>query len=376
MSALHEVELPRADRNAGVAESDAESGAVEVRPGYRAVVLRSPGGRLSMRLGVRHAIVVSALLLVATAIAVVSLGSGDFAVAPQEVLATLLGGGDHRARLVVLDWRMPRVLLALVFGAALGASGAIFQSLTRNPLGSPDIIGFDAGAYSGALLVITTVGTGYAAVAGGALLGGLGTAAIVYLLAFRRGSQGFRLIIVGIGVTAMLASVNTWIILNADLQIALAAGAWGSGSLNAVGWAQAVPALIVLAALACAVATLPRGMRALDLGDDAAVALGVRAGRMRLALVVVGVGCTAAVTAAAGPIAFVSLAAPQLARRLTRSAGVTVGAAAAMGALLLIASDFAAQRLLPGAQLPVGVVTVCAGGLYLSWLLVTETRRR
>ncbi|MBL3687216.1 iron-enterobactin ABC transporter permease [Leucobacter zeae] len=329
-----------------------------------------------MRLGVRHAIVVSALLLVATAIAVVSLGSGDFAVAPQEVLATLLGGGDHRARLVVLDWRMPRVLLALVFGAALGASGAIFQSLTRNPLGSPDIIGFDAGAYSGALLVITTVGTGYAAVAGGALLGGLGTAAIVYLLAFRRGSQGFRLIIVGIGVTAMLASVNTWIILNADLQIALAAGAWGSGSLNAVGWAQAVPALIVLAALACAVATLPRGMRALDLGDDAAVALGVRAGRMRLALVVVGVGCTAAVTAAAGPIAFVSLAAPQLARRLTRSAGVTVGAAAAMGALLLIASDFAAQRLLPGAQLPVGVVTVCAGGLYLSWLLVTETRRR
>lgn len=344
--------------------------------GYRSLTLRTRSERLGVLIRLRPLLVVATLLLAAFATAVVSLGVGDYAVPIPDVVATLFGAGTPKSQLVVLSWRMPRVLLALALGAALGAAGAIFQSLTRNPLGSPDIIGFDSGAYLGALLVITTVGTGYAAVAGGSLLGGLATALVVYLLAYRRGFHGFRLIIVGIAVSAMLASASTWIILNTDLTIALAASAWGSGSLNAVGWGQAAPAVVVLLMLWVAVGFLARGMHALEVGDDAATALGIRSGRVRLGLVVVGVGFTATATAAAGPIAFVSLAAPQLARRLTRSAGVTLSGSAAMGALLLVASDLIAQRIFAPAQLPVGVVTVCLGGAYLIWLLISEARRR
>lgn len=350
--------------------------AASVALGYRAIVLRSRDGRLGMRIRVRHAVVVAVLLAAALAIGVVSLGTGDYAVPLGDVVATLLGQGDRRSQLVVLDWRMPRVLLALGLGAALGAAGAIFQSLTRNPLGSPDLIGFDAGAYAAALLVITTVGTGFVAIAGASVVGGLATALLVYLLAYRRGFQGFRLIIVGIAVSAMLSSLNTWIILNADLYVALAAGAWGSGSLNAVGWEQARPTVVILAALWAVSALLAGRMHLLELGDDAAIALGMRTQRVRLGLVGLGVAFTATATAAAGPIAFVSLAAPQLARRLARSAGVTLAASAAMGALLLVASDFVAQRLFAPTQLPVGVITVCVGGAYLIWLLVKEGRRR
>ena len=353
----------------------AEAAAWRVDPGYRTITLSSRSGTLRLRLRVRYLIVVALLLAATTVAGVLALGTGDYAIAVGDVVRTLFGQGDRRMRLVVLEWRMPRVLLGLVLGAALGAAGAIFQSLTRNPLGSADIIGFDAGAYTGALLVITTVGTGYAMVASAAIGGGLGTAVVVYLIAYRRGFQGFRLIIVGIAVAAMLSSLNTWIMLHADLYMALAAGAWGSGSLNAVGWEQAIPATIVLIPLWVAAAALARRMHLLEMGDDAAVALGVRTHRTRLWLVTLGVALTAVATAAAGPIAFVSLAAPQLARRLTRSAGVTLAASAAMGALLLTASDLAAQRLFAPTQLPVGVITVAFGGVYLIWLLIREARR-
>ncbi|WP_127795127.1 iron chelate uptake ABC transporter family permease subunit [Agromyces sp. LHK192] len=338
--------------------------------------LRTPRGGFGTVIGVRHVVVVAALLLIASAVGVVSLGTGDFAVPVGDVIATLFGGGDRRSQLVVLDWRMPRVALALMLGAALGASGAIFQSLTRNPLGSPDIIGFDAGAFTGALIVITTVGTGYLATAAGALGGGLAAAVVVYLLAYRRGFHGFRLIIVGIAVASMLASVNTWLLLVNDQMFAMAAAAWGAGSLNIVGWEQAVPAAGVLLVLWAVTASLARSMHVLELGDDAATALGVNVRRRRLALVVVGVALTATATAAAGPIAFIALAAPQLARRLTRSAGVTIAASAAMGAVLLSASDFVAQHAFSPLQLPVGIITVSVGGLYLIWLLIMEVRRR
>ncbi len=342
--------------------------------GRRLLVLR--GRTVSGLLDLRVLAVVLALVAAALAVAVVSLGTGDLEIAPSRVLETLGGGGTRVERLVVLEWRLPRTLTALLIGAALGASGAIFQSLTRNPLGSPDIIGFNVGAYTGALAVILLVGPGYYGVAAGALAGGLATAFVVYLLAFSGGATGFRLIIVGIAVTAMLQSINTWIILRADLQTAMAAATWGAGTLNGISWAQAVPVAVVFAVLLPAVVGVAGRMPVLELGDDAAAALGLRPERSRIALVVVGVALAAVAAAAAGPISFVALAAPQLARRLTRSAGVTIAPAAAMGAFLLVASDHLAQNLFAPTRLPVGVVTVSVGGVYLIWLLARETRRR
>lgn len=326
-------------------------------------------------LDVRTILTCTALAGLTALIGLVALASGDFELTIPEVVVATFGYGDEFAYTVVVEWRMPRVLASIVFGAALGVSGAIFQSLTRNPLASPDIVGFSAGSYTGALIVIILIGGSYLDVAGGALLGGLATAAVVYLLAFKRGVQGFRLIIVGIAISSMLGSLNTWLLLTAKLEVAMSAAVWGAGSLNAINWDQAGVGSVVVVLLLCAAVALARPLRQLELGDDAAKAAGVSAERSRLVLIVVGVALTATVTAAAGPIAFVSLAAPQIARRLARTPGVALAPAACFGALLLCAADYSAQHLLPTA-LPVGIVTIVFGGGYLVWLLISEARRR
>lgn len=340
-------------------------------------VLQAPATRPRQRSSrARTAVVVGGLLVLALLVAVYLLGSGDVRVSPGDAVRAVFGAGEPADVLAVRQWRLPRVLSALLVGAMLGTAGAIFQSLTRNPLGSPDVIGFNTGAYTGALVVLLVFGSSSPlGVTAGALIGGLGTAVAVYLLAYRQGVQGFRLIIVGIALSAMLTAANSWLILKAELPQAIGAAQWGAGSLNDATWGSTV-AVGVAAALVlvpCLWATRP--LRQLELGDDLAAALGLRVEPARRALLVLGVLLTAVSTAGYGPIAFVALAAPQLARRLTGATGAGLGAAAAMGALLLVASDGLAQRLVPGGTLPVGVVTVCVGGSYLVWLLIREARR-
>ncbi len=312
--------------------------------------------------------------LVAMAMAIWSLSSGALPLSASQVVNALLGEGPRQISLVVVEWRLPRVALAFLLGAALAMSGAIFQSLTRNPLGSPDIIGFSAGSYTGALVVILLLSGGYYETAAGALIGGIVTAMAVYLLAYRRGVQGFRLIVVGIGVAAMLSAFNAWMIREADLQVAMSAAIWGAGSLNGLGFEQLAPVVGALAVITPLTLLLSRPMRQLEMGDDVARASGVNANRTRLALMVLGVALTAIVTAAAGPISFIALAAPQIARRLTRAAGVALIPSALTGGLLLLAADWAAQHAF-GVQLPVGVMTVSIGGFYFIWLLIREGRK-
>lgn len=344
--------------------------------GRASVVVRTrwASGRIDVRLGA----VSGALGVLAVVVAVLALGVGDYPLAPARVLGALAGGGTGFERTVVVEWRLPVALAAVAFGALLGLGGAVFQSLTRNPLGSPDVIGFDAGAYTAVVVTVLVVGsTGYWATAAAALAGGLATAGVVYLLAHRGGLAGFRLVVVGIGVSAVLGSVNGYLVTRADVEDALTVGFWGAGSLSRLTWASVLPALALAACVALACAALVPAMRRLELGDDVAVALGTRVGRARLGLLVVGVASTALVTAAAGPIGFVALAAPQVARRLTRSPGVSPLSAAATGAALLscahLASLGTAQVFRP---VPVGLITVCLGGTYMIALLVRETRRR
>jgi iron complex transport system permease protein len=323
----------------------------------------------------RHAAVTGSLVLAIVVLALVALATGDYPLSVPEVVTAMFATDGGFDTTIVLEWRLPRVLVALAFGAALAVSGAVFQSLTRNPLGSPDIIGFATGSYTGALVALTLVGTSYLSMTAGAIVGGLLTALVVYLLAFRRGIQGFRLIIVGIAMTAMLHGFNTWLLLRAQVEVAMAASIWEAGSISLVSWEQALPAFVALAVLGACVLVLSGGMRQLEIGDDAARAHGLRVEPTRLALLVVGVALTAVVTASAGPIVFVALAAPQIATRLTRSAGLPLVASALTGALLLLAADLVAQHALPTA-VPVGVVTVVIGGAYLIALLVRQARRR
>jgi len=321
---------------------------------------------------------INVVLIVFAAIsAVLAVSLGEYPLSPQQVVQALLGHGDELHRTIVLEWRLPIAIAAVAFGALLGIGGAIFQSLTRNPLGSPDVIGFDAGAFTAVVVTVLLLGSGgYWQIAGASILGGLITAFLVYALAYRRGVQGFRLIIVGIAVSAALGSINAYLITRADIHEAMSVGFWGAGSLARVSWSSLAPSLVLGAVILCAAGLLAPALRQLELGDDAALAQGVEAGRARLGLLVVGVATSALVTAAAGPIGFIALAAPQLARRLTRTPGVSVVSAGCMGAALLTAAHLLslgiAQFYRP---VPVGLLTVCLGGLYLIWLLIRETRK-
>ncbi|MEU9879107.1 FecCD family ABC transporter permease [Streptomyces phaeochromogenes] len=341
--------------------------------GRRVLVLRHR--RIAVRLQWRSVVVCTVLAVTIAGTAVLALMTGSYPLSPGQVLSALTGRETDIVHDIVVEWRLPRVTAALVFGAALGVSGAVFQSLLRNPLADPGIVGFTQGSYTGALIVILVVNGTYVQLVGGALLGGMATAVAVYVLAYRRGVQGFRLIIVGIGVAAMLESLNTWLILKADLDQAMSAAAWGAGSLNGVSWDQVVIGGACIAVLLLLAGMLSRPMRQMELGDDAAVSQGVRVSPARLGLLLVGVALTATVTAASGPIAFISLVAPQIGRRLARTAGITLAPAAFIGALLCLASDYLAQHVAP-TPLPVGIITVVLGGGYLGYLLFSEARRR
>ncbi|WP_405572820.1 iron chelate uptake ABC transporter family permease subunit [Streptomyces phaeochromogenes] len=341
--------------------------------GRRVLVLRHR--RIAVRLQWRSVVVCTVLAVAIAGTAVLAMMTGSYSLSPGQVLSALTGRETDIVHDIVVEWRLPRVTAALVFGAALGVSGAVFQSLLRNPLADPGIVGFTQGSYTGALIVILVVNGTYVQLVGGALLGGMATAVAVYVLAYRRGLQGFRLIIVGIGVAAMLESLNTWLILKADLDQAMSAAAWGAGSLNGVSWDQVVIGGACIAVLLLLAGMLSRPMRQMELGDDAAVSQGVRVSPARLGLLLVGVALTATVTAASGPIAFISLVAPQIGRRLARTAGITLAPAAFVGALMCLASDYLAQHVAP-TPLPVGIITVVLGGGYLGYLLFTEARRR
>ncbi|WP_405781936.1 FecCD family ABC transporter permease [Streptomyces sp. NBC_00859] len=335
--------------------------------------IRTRGG-VSLRVDVRAAVVVVLLAVVALVAGVVLIGSGDFPIAPADVIRTLLGNGSTAQEFIVSDLRLPRALVGLLVGAALGVGGAVFQSISRNPLGSPDVIGFGQGASVGALSVIVLFHGGATAVAGGAVVGGLVTGVAVYLLAWKRGVHGYRLVLVGIGAAAMLTACNSYLLTKANLVDATRAVVWMTGSLDGRDWSQVWPLLAACVVLIPLVLGYGRNLRMLEMGDDAAYALGVRVERTRLVLMLAAVLLTAVATAAAGPIAFVALSAPQLARRLTRSPGANLLPSAFMGSALLVVADWIAQRAFGDRQLPVGVVTGVLGGCYLLWLLVSERK--
>ncbi|MGW6273576.1 FecCD family ABC transporter permease [Streptomyces sp. NPDC055060] len=335
--------------------------------------IRTRGG-LSFRLDVRTALVVGVLILAALAASVLLIGTGDFPIPAADVIRTLLGDGDAGQEFIINDLRLPRVIVGLLVGAALGLGGAIFQSISRNPLGSPDILGLGQGSTAGALTMIVLFQGTAVQVAGGALVGGLVTGFAIYVLAWKRGVHGFRFVLVGIGVSAFVTAINGYLLTKADLVDAARAVVWMTGSLNGRDWDQVWPLLVLCAVLVPLVMTYARPLRMLEMGDDVGYALGVPVERTRIVLMASAVLLTAAATAAAGPVSFVALTAPQLARRLTRSPGPNLMPAMFMGATLLVVADWASQRAFGADQLPVGVVTGVLGGLYLLWLLVIERK--
>lgn len=338
-------------------------------------------GPVGVRVRPRVALTIGVLAALGFAALVVSLSLGTFAIPAGDVVRALFGLDAGPANLIVHQLRLPRALTALLVGTAFGLAGAIFQAVTRNPLASPDLIGIAAGSGTGAvgaILVggVTAAGAGtFGLVPLGALLGALTTTAVVYLLAFRDGSiTGYRFVLVGIAANGALVALTRWMLTRADINQASRAMVWLTGSLNGrdfehVRWAGL--ALLVLVPLALA---LIRPYQLLQFSDDTAHSLGIPLRWTRVGLLVLAACLTAMAAAAAGPIAFVALAAPQLARRLTGTAGIPLVTSGITGAVLLSTADLAARTVIAPIELPVGILTGAVGAPYLLVLLARANR--
>ena len=332
-------------------------------------------GGLSLIVSPRALLLGTGLLLMLLILALVALSIGRIDVSFAQVAAILTGASnDEAASRIIVGIRLPRVVTACGAGAALGLSGAIFQSVSRNVLGSPDVIGFLTGAATGAIGWIVLVGPSPLPVAAAAVTGGLLTAILVYLLALRDGAVASQsLVLVGIGVGSVLSALNGLLLARGQLDNAVMANLWLAGSLSARNWGHAAPVALGVLFLTPLAMLSARPLRMIELGDDMASQLGVRVGRCRLGAMAIAVVLAALATGAAGPIAFIALAAPQIARNLVRDGDMPVLTAALTGAVLLMLADVLTQALSFGATLPIGRVTGLIGGLYLAWL-ITRSR--
>jgi iron complex transport system permease protein len=329
------------------------------------------------------------LLVAVSALALAALGAalgvslGSFGLPAWRVPAILLGGGEGAERTVVMTFRLPRVAAALTVGAALSTAGALTQTVTRNPLASPDILGLTSGASVGAVSVVVlggtvgqvsglwaSVGVPMAAVAGAFLTGAL------VAVAARRAE---RVVLVGVGVSAAAQSLVTWLLVVGDVDNAARAAGWLAGSLNARSWTHVQAVALALVLCAPLLVWLARSVPNLALGDEAAAGTGVAVERVRWGALAVATVLAGTATAAAGPIAFVGLAAPQIAARLAKAEHPPLLASAVVGAAAVALCDLLARSLFgwfghPGTELPVGILTAALGAAYLISLVTRKAR--
>lgn len=328
-------------------------------------------GRIRRTARRRSMLLVLAVLIVAAF--AVSLMAGRTFYPPDDVLRVILGETVPGASFTVGRLRLPRAVLALIAGLCFGMGGVTFQTMLRNPLASPDIIGITSGAGAAAAFSIIVLGLGGTAVSTVAIAAGLGVALVIYLLSFKDGVAGTRLVLIGIGISAMLHSVTTYVLNQADQWDLQAAMRWLNGSLNGSDWAEVRPVLAALVLLGPVLLGQGRNLSTLQLGDDAAAALGIRLERTRILVIVSAVGLIAFATAATGPISFVAFLSGPIAARLFGSGGPLLLPAGLVGALLVLVADFIGQYAFD-TRYPVGVITGVLGAPYLIYLLIRTNR--
>lgn len=309
----------------------------------------------------------------------VSISVGDFTIELSAVFRTLFGQGERVDEFVIMDLRMPRALVGLIVGVALGIAGALTQSIARNPLASPDVLGITGGASATAVFVVTASGgaaiSSTIGLSAAALTGGLATGLLVYFMAWKKGIDGFRLILIGVSVSAVMQALTTWLLVVADIRDVARAQRWLVGSLDSRSWSEVWTTLWITTALVLIVLVIAFQLQPMHFGDDVAAGLGVRYTAVRAVLLLCAVLLAGVAVSAAGPVPFVALVAPQITMRLLRSPVPPLLASGLFGALLLIGSDLIARIVLPN-DLPVGIVTAIIGGPFLLYLLVRANVKR
>jgi len=329
-------------------------------------------GRASWLIRRRPVAVAAALVALLAAAVLAALCVGTRYVAPPDVLGALLGGTPYDV--VVRELRLPRTVLAVLAGAAFGVAGALLQSVSRNALASPDVIGITQGAGLAATIALTTGATA-AVVAPAALAGGLAAAAAVLALGSRHGLAAKRFVLAGVAVAVALRALIEVVMLSADPIDGLRAQVWLIGTLAGRGWSEAAYLAGLLAALLPVLLWAGWALDGSALDDDTARGIGLRPVARRVGFAAAGVLLAAMATAQVGAVDFVALVAPQVARRLVRTERPPVLATALTGAVLVVLADLAGRRLFAPTQLPAGVLTAAIGGPYLLFLLVRGRRR-
>lgn len=322
----------------------------------------------------RDAVLIAGLAVVTVLLFGAALMFGTKTLALPDVLRALTGQTVPGVSFAVVELRLPRAVGALLAGAAFGLGGMLFQTLLRNVLASPDVIGVSAGSSAAAITAISFFGASGLMVAGAAVAGGLATALLIWALAHRRGLSGLRFVLVGIGVAAALQAVISYVLTRSDVKAAEQATVWMAGSLSRSLWDQLAPTAPVLAVLLMVALLAARTLPVLRLGDDSATALGARPQRSRILLILCAVLLIAVATSLTGPISFVAFLAGPIALRLVRRDAALPLVSALLGAIIVLAGDAAGQHAFP-ITLPVGVLTGAIGAPFLLWLLMRGRTR-
>ncbi|BBI59873.1 FecCD family ABC transporter permease [Vreelandella sulfidaeris] len=293
---------------------------------------------------------------------------------PLSTVLRVLGGADvPGASFTVRELRLPRAVVSVLVGACFGLGGIAFQTMLRNPLASPDIIGISTGASTGAVFAIVVLSLSGPAVSLVAIAAGLGVALLIYTLSWRQGVAGGRLILIGIGLAAMLQSITAYLLMRAPSWTLQEALRWITGSVNGAQLDQALPLFIALLLFGGLLLSRRRDLETLRMGDDLAAGLGVRLAVTRAVVVITAVALVAFATAVSGPVAFVAFLSGPIAARLMGRNGSLLVPSALVGALLVLLGDYAGQFLLP-ARYPVGIVTGVLGAPYLLYLIVRDNK--
>ena len=323
----------------------------------------------------RRLVVVTGMTLVVLVAGTGALLVGAAGLTPGQVIAGALGLGDQGDVFIIQKLRLPRIEAAVVVGAAFGLAGALFQSTLRNPLASPDILGISSGASLGAVIGLLALGLSGIALSGLAFAGAGTIALAIWLLAWRKGLHSIRFVLVGVGFAYLCSSLLAWAMARSQEHEAAAVLTWTVGSVSDIRGEQLALVTTGTLVLCVAVGVLARTQGPLALGDDNARALGVHVDGARVGALLLAVALVALATSAAGPIAFVALVAPAIARRLVNDGGAALAASTTTGAALTLVADVVGQHGLLGVAAPVGIVTGLVGAPYLLWLLATTEKR-
>jgi iron complex transport system permease protein len=341
------------------------------QPRFPWLTLRMRG--ISLRFDKRVPFVWLGLILATLVVMIINMGVGEYPIAPLEVLKTVLhlptSNPDYD--FVVNTLRLPRMLVAALVGFALGISGAIVQGLTRNPLADPNLMGISAGASLVAVLVIVLIPGVPSSILPFATFGGAVVAALlIYVLAWRGNDSPLRLILIGIGLSAILGAMTSFAITFGDIYDVQRAMIWLTGSVYGRSWDEVwglVPWLVVFVPLAF---ILSPNLNVLALGEDVARGLGSRVSWQRGLLLLTAVALAGATVAAAGTLGFVGLMAPHLARRFVGqlSEGL-LPTSGLIGGLLVVAADLVGRTIFAPSELPCGLVTAVIGAPFFMYLL-------